>query len=158
MEASFQKRPQFAFQDMFESGIFHPVKYEQTDHSNHITHDQKISRASDSSCALSLLSCLPAGNSVASSLVCHSICSNHSDEQVSEFPLGVNSLDKYVQNKSTLHGMNLTEAIKNGSMCQPSDLSNVKHHLSPEDGATVDLFQLSSHLQRVEHQRNSFLQ
>uniref|UniRef100_A0A2P2JLB8 SBP-type domain-containing protein n=1 Tax=Rhizophora mucronata TaxID=61149 RepID=A0A2P2JLB8_RHIMU len=38
---------------------------------------------------------------------------------------------------------------------QGSHFSNAKDHLSCEDGATMDLFQLSSQLQRVEHQRQS---
>lgn len=38
---------------------------------------------------------------------------------------------------------------------QGSDYLNVKDRLSDEDGATIDLLQLSSQLQRVEHERQS---
>ncbi|KAL5828601.1 hypothetical protein ACOSQ3_018069 [Xanthoceras sorbifolium] len=38
---------------------------------------------------------------------------------------------------------------------QESDLLNAKYSFSPERGSTVDLLQLSSHLERVERQRNS---
>lgn len=179
MGSSFHKEPQFPFQDMFGSGIIYPGKYELTNHGEHITHGQnELSGTSNTGCALSLLSCHSAANPVASSLVFHGICAtNHSNEEVSEIHLGINSLDKYVQNESSSCVVNSMEAINNGStvmpsesdcaaplivrrdeMCQPLDLSNVKRCPSPEDGATVDLFQLSSHLQRVEQQRNSFLQ
>lgn len=38
---------------------------------------------------------------------------------------------------------------------QGSDFMNMKDGLSCEDGTTIDLLQLSSQLQRVEHQRQS---
>ncbi|KAK8699688.1 hypothetical protein V6N13_115771 [Hibiscus sabdariffa] len=38
---------------------------------------------------------------------------------------------------------------------QTSDLLSTRYCLSPENGTTVDLLQLSTHLQRVEQQRNS---
>ncbi|OMO93523.1 Transcription factor, SBP-box [Corchorus capsularis] len=38
---------------------------------------------------------------------------------------------------------------------QDSDLLSARYCLSPENGTTVDLLQLSTHLQRVERQRNS---
>ncbi|KAE8673249.1 putative Protein CRABS CLAW [Hibiscus syriacus] len=38
---------------------------------------------------------------------------------------------------------------------QNSDLLSTRYCLSPENGTTVDLLQLSTHLQRVEQQRNS---
>ena len=37
---------------------------------------------------------------------------------------------------------------------QGSNFSHTKYGIAPEDGSTVNLLQLSSHLQRVEHQRN----
>lgn len=133
-----------------------------------------------SSCALSLLSaqsqnpsCHLAGSPLARSLIFQGICMNNRDDQVSETPLGKSSVDKYVPNESFPCGMNSKEVIKNGSSilsdaggtlqvhsdntCQPSDLFNVKYCLPSEHGATVDLFQLSSHLQRVEQQRSSVL-
>ncbi|KAK4263616.1 hypothetical protein QN277_029005 [Acacia crassicarpa] len=167
MEASFQKKPQFASQDMISCGIL----YEQTD----------LSITPHGSCALSLLSvqlqnppCHLAGNPGPSSHACRTICANLSDERVSKIiHLGTNPVDKYEQNESSQqqHGLSSMEAIKNGSIllsntdnaqslqvCQTSELLDTKHYDSPEDGATVDLLQLSSHLQRVEFQRNSFLQ
>lgn len=193
--ASFQKRPQFAFQDMIRSSFFYSGKYEQTNQSGHIkfedesiyrpqlavpiTHGQELSRASNSSsCALSLLSAqsqdLPRHS--VSSLISQGISSQQPvDVQVSETPFGVSSVDNCVPNESFSCGINSMEVTKNGSVmlfdagqalqlkvhgddiCQPSDSLNVnKYCPSPEHGATVDLFQLSSHLQRVEQQRNSF--
>ncbi|KAI4357997.1 hypothetical protein L6164_001906 [Bauhinia variegata] len=180
--ASLQKRPQFAFQDIFRSGILYPGKYGQTNHGEHIkveeepfyspqlavsiTHSQELSNPS---CALSLLSAQtqdllrPAvGNSMATSLIFQGICSSHNDSQVSEIPLGISSMDKYGQNESFSCGVNSMD-VKNGAVLlseaghsQSSDSSSVKYHFTPEHGTTVDLFQLSSHLQRVEQQRNTF--
>ena len=139
-----------------------------------ITHGQELS-----SCALSLLSAqsqIPsrhsAGNPLASSHVLQGICIRNGDDQVSEMPLGMSNVDKY-PDESFPCGINSKEVIKNESailsdagrayqvhrdnICQPPDLFNVKHRRSSEHGATVDLFQLSSHLQRVEQQRNSVL-
>ncbi|XP_054775846.1 squamosa promoter-binding-like protein 6 [Prosopis cineraria] len=150
LEASFQKRPQFASQDMISRGILHEQQ--------HITSSQEeLSTASNASCALSLLSVQsqnlscrrPAARPGATSS--HASHANHSDEQVSKIHLGITSLTSYVQNESSSHGLRSMEAVKNGSI-----LNHAKHYLPPEDGATVDLLQLSSHLQRVEHQRNSF--
>ncbi|KAI4314060.1 hypothetical protein L6164_027002 [Bauhinia variegata] len=190
--ASLQKKPQFAFQDIFRSGIFYPEKYGQTNHSEHIkveeepfyspqlavsiTYGQELS---NSSCALSLLSAQAqdlsrplVGNPMATSLTFQGMCSGRSDSQVSETPLAIRSMDKYVQNESYSCGANSMD-VKNGvgvlseadhsqvqvhrdDISQSSYSSNDKNHFTPEHGTTVDLFQLSSHLQRVEQQRNSF--
>ncbi|XP_028803549.1 squamosa promoter-binding-like protein 6 [Neltuma alba] len=178
LEASFQKRPQFASQDMISCGIL----YDQTDLSVTPT-QEKLSTPSYASCALSLLSvqsqnpsCLSAGNPGPSSCARLAICTNHSDEKDSKVHLGINPADKYVQNESSSHGLSSMEATKKGSILlsdadcahhlqvckdhkyQTSELLDATHYVSPEDGATVDLLQLSSHLQRVEHQRKSFIQ
>lgn len=135
-----------------------------------------------SSCALSLLSDQSqypsrhaAGNPLASSPILHGIHIQDRDDLVSETSLRITcSADKYAPNESFPCNTASKEVIKNQStpfsntahalqdhhgddICQPSDLFDVKHRLSSEHGATVDLFQLSSHLQRVEQQRNSVL-
>lgn len=77
-----------------------------------------------------------------------------SDDNVPEIPLAINFVDKYVLSKSKYFPLNSTNEVShalqfqvgNDNICQPSS-----HLLN----ATVDLLQLSSHLQRVEHQRNS---
>ncbi|XP_054809792.1 squamosa promoter-binding-like protein 6 [Prosopis cineraria] len=190
--ASLQKRPQFAFHDMFQSGIFYPGKYEQSNQIGHIkfedesiyssqlavpiTNGQELSRASNSrSCALSLLSAQSQDLTFysAGSLISQGICALHSDGQVSETPFGVSSLDKYVPSQSFSREINSVEVTKNRPIMpsdaghalqlevhgddtyKPSDLLNAKHHFPVEHVSTVDLFQLSSHLQRVEQQRNS---
>ncbi|XP_061360086.1 squamosa promoter-binding-like protein 6 isoform X2 [Gastrolobium bilobum] len=191
MGSSLQNRPHFAFQDIFQSGILFQGKHDQIfesgyikleDESNYnpplaapITLGQELSNR-----ALSLLSsqsqnpsCHSAGNPLASSLIFQGICMHDRDDQVSETPLRLSSVDKYVPKEPFPCGTNSKEVVKNGStihsgaghtfqvhkddICQPSGLFNVKYRLSSEHGATVDLFQLSSHLQRVEQQRNSVL-
>lgn len=139
-----------------------------------------------SSCALSLLSAQSqnpphhaAGIPLATgSLVFQGICMQDTDDQVSETPLRTSSVDKYVPSESFPCGINNSkEVIKNRStttlsdaghhahqvhrdddICQTSESFNIKHCLSSEHAAaTVDLFQLSSHLKRVEQQRSSVL-
>lgn len=139
-----------------------------------VTLDQELS-----SCALSLLSdqsqyhsCHAAGNPLASPRVFQSIRMPERDGQVSETPLRINTVDKYAPNESfpcttskeirknrstTFSNAAHDLQVHGDDICQSPDLFEVKHHLSSEHGATVDLFQLSSHLQRVEHQRNSVL-
>ncbi|KAK4260970.1 hypothetical protein QN277_004027 [Acacia crassicarpa] len=183
--ASIQKSPQFAFHDMFESGIFYSGKYEQSSQIGHIkfedestyssqfavptiTNGQELSRASNSrSCALSLLSAQShdLSRNSAGSLISQGICTQHSDGQVPETPYGIRSLDKYVSSQSFSCEINAMVVTKN----RPIMPSDVGHHAlqleghedgdtnkpSSEHSSTVDLFQLSSHLQRVEQQRNS---
>ncbi|KAI9092071.1 hypothetical protein K1719_028006 [Acacia pycnantha] len=183
--ASIQKRPQFAFHDVFQSGIFYSGKYEESNQIGHIkfedestyssqfavpiiTNGQESSRASNSrSCALSLLSAQShdLSRTSAGSLISQGICTQHSDGQVPETPLGIRSLDKYVPSQSFLCEINSMEVTQN----RPIMPSDVGHHAlqlevhedgdtnksSSEHSSTVDLFQLSSHLQRVEQQRNS---
>jgi len=113
--------------------------------------------------------------SISQSPILHGIHIQDRDDLVSETSLRITcSADKYAPNESFPCNTASKEVIKNQStpfsntahalqdhhgddICQPSDLFDVKHRLSSEHGATVDLFQLSSHLQRVEQQRNSVL-
>lgn len=98
---------------------------------------------------------------------------NHSVIQISDKPLGISSLEKYTPNGFYSSGMNSLEIDQMESIMvsnaghavncevqadesfQELDFLNAKYCLSPEHGSTVDLLQLSSHLQRVERQRNS---
>ncbi|KAJ1400891.1 SBP domain [Sesbania bispinosa] len=185
------QKPQFAFQDVFQSGILFPGKHDQVYQGGHIKLEDESICSSQlaapitvgqelTSCALSLLSAQSqnpshhsAENPLASSLIFQGICMNDRDDQVSETPLRISSVDKYVPNESFPCGIDSKEVIKNRSttlsdaglalqvhrddICQPSESFNIKYRLPSEHGATVDLFQLSSHLQRVEQQRNSVL-
>ncbi|XP_028761953.1 squamosa promoter-binding-like protein 6 [Neltuma alba] len=190
--ASLQKGPQFAFHDMFQSGIFHSGKFEQSNQIGHIkfedesiyssqfavpiTNGQELSRASNSSsCALSLLSAQSQDLTrySAGSHISQGICTQHSGGQVSDTPFGISSLDKYVPSQSFSREINSMEVTQNRPMTpsdvghalqlevhgddtyKPSDMLNAKYRPPVEHSSTVDLFQLSSHLQRVEQQRNS---
>lgn len=75
----------------------------------------------------------------------------------------------YLEKGSSFYscGMNPTGVSQEGSVVvsghtanfegkvQDMDLLSARYCLSPENGTTVDLLQLSTHLQRVEQQRNS---
>ncbi|XP_027359787.1 squamosa promoter-binding-like protein 6 [Abrus precatorius] len=190
--SSIQNRPQFAFQDIFQSGIL-LGKHDQISQSGRIKLEDDsiygpqlaapITLSQElSSCALSLLSDQSqnpshhaAGNPLASCRIPHGICVSNRDDQVSQTPLRINSVDKYVPSESFPYTIPSKEVIKNRSttfsnaadhtlqvhrdddVCQASDLLDGRYRLSSEHGGTVDLFQLSSHLQRVEQQRNSVL-
>ena len=190
---SLQNKPQFPFQNVFQSGILFPGKHAQNSQNGRIKLEEDSLYSSQlaapvtlgqelSSCALSLLSDQSqypsrhaAGNPLASSPILHGIHIQDRDDLVSETSLRItSSADKYAPNESFSCNTASKEVIKNQSapfsnaghalqdhhgddICQPSDLFDVKHRLSSEHGATVDLFQLSSHLQRVEQQRNSVL-
>ncbi|TKY69529.1 Squamosa promoter-binding protein 6 [Spatholobus suberectus] len=140
-----------------------------------VTLDQELS-----SCALSLLSDQSqypsrhaAGDPLASPRIFPDICMPDRDDRVSETHLRISSADRCAPNESFPCNTTSKEVIKNRAatvsntghalqvhgddICQPSDLFDVKHRIYSEHGATVDLFQLSSHLQRVEQQRNSVL-
>lgn len=189
--SSLHNKPQFPFQDIFQSGILFTGKHGQISQSGHVKLEEDSVYSSQlaapvtldqelSSCALSLLSDQSqypsrhaAGNPLASPRVFHSTRMPERDDQVSETPLRINTVDKYAPNESFPCNETSKEVIKNRSVtfsdanhalqvhrddiCQPSNLFEVKHGLSSEHGTTVDLFQLSSHLQRVEQQRNSVL-
>lgn len=132
------------------------------------------SGASNSTCALSLLSaqshnlsCHSGGNHTASPLMLQG--SHHSIAQFSDKPLRVRPAERYGPNGFYSCGMNsmgvnqleFPEAshvvdldVHANRVFQESNCLDAKYCLSPENGSTVDLLQLSSHLQRVERQRN----
>ncbi|KAA3456935.1 squamosa promoter-binding-like protein 6 [Gossypium australe] len=119
---------------------------------------QGLSGISDSVCALSLLSSQSHSSSsrssgipMARSLVIPGY-HNHHMTQVSE------KLDR-VSNTISSSGINSTEGSNMGAILI-SDSSeaanfNITDGLSSKDGPTINLLQLSSQLQRVEHQRQS---
>ncbi|XP_061336477.1 squamosa promoter-binding-like protein 6 isoform X1 [Gastrolobium bilobum] len=140
---------------------------------------QGLSGISDSGCALSLLSSQSQNSSSQSSgipmahhLVIPSSHSHYSMNQVSEKMIGLSSQgssgvsDRFPSELNPADGSHLSpilisdnNEIVNFGMAdgifQGSDFVNVKNRLSYEDGSTIDLLQLSSQLQRVEHQRRS---
>ena len=148
----------FSFQDIFQGRILFPEKHDQISRSGHIKLEEDPIYSPQleapatlghelSSRALSLLSAQSqnpshhaAGNpSATSSTSFRDIRTQDRGDQVSETPLMINSVNKHEQNESFPCMINSMEIIKS------------------EHGATVDLFQLSSNLQRVEKQRNSVL-
>ncbi|KAG5051557.1 hypothetical protein AAZX31_02G114300 [Glycine max] len=191
--SSLQNKPQFPFQDIFQSSILFPGKHAQFSQSGRVKLEEDSIYGSQlaapvtldqesSSCALSLLSdqsqypsCHAAGNPLASPQVFSGIRIPDRDSRVSKKPLRISPADKLAPNESFPCDTISKEVIKNRSaatfssvghalevhngddICQPSELFSIKHSLSSEHAATVDLFQLSSHLQRVEQQRNSVL-
>nr|AVV48331.1 squamosa promoter binding-like protein [Litchi chinensis] len=133
-----------------------------------------------SSCALSLLSAQSqnlsshsTGMLMAKPLINQVSYTHQRPDQIFDKTAGVMSLEKYTTNGLYLSGMNSMDNSQTGSIfvpdashvvnlkveadeiCQESDLLNAKYSRSPERGSTVDLLQLSSHLRRVERQRNS---
>jgi hypothetical protein len=136
----------FSFQDIFQNGHIkleeEPICSPQLEPSTTLGHEL-------STRALSLLSAQSqnplhhtAGNTLPTSRAFRDIRTQDRDDQVSEtpLPLRISSVDKHEQNQCFPSGINSKEVIK-----------------SEHGGATVDLFQLSFHLQRVEQQRNSVL-
>ncbi|KAK7265882.1 hypothetical protein RJT34_33507 [Clitoria ternatea] len=86
------------------------------------------------------------------------ICSQTSSSRVSDsFPSELNPTDGnhlspvLISDNNVIVNFDMADGIFQGS-----DFPNIKGRLSCEDGATIDLLQLSSQLQRVEHQRQSF--
>ncbi|XP_043707474.1 squamosa promoter-binding-like protein 16 [Telopea speciosissima] len=145
---------------------------------------QGLSGVSDSGCALSLLSTQSQNSSSHSSGNPHAqpmiIQGNHSHQSLGPFHeklLGTSSQasTSVASNKFSSCGMNSVEVdhmepvlvsddsdvvnfeVHTRGMFQGSDLVDAKDSITPDRGPTVDLLQLSSHLQRVEHQRH-FLQ
>ncbi|XP_022737694.1 squamosa promoter-binding-like protein 13A [Durio zibethinus] len=142
---------------------------------------QGLSGISDSGCAPSLLSSQPQNSSshssgipMARSLVIPGNHTHYNMSQVSEKLIGVSSQASTtgVSNKFSSSGINSTEGSHLGALLisdgneaanfditdriyQGSQFMNAKDRLSCEDGPTIDLLQLSSQLQRVEHQRQS---
>ncbi|KAH1201507.1 Squamosa promoter-binding-like protein 6 [Glycine max] len=141
---------------------------------------QGLSGISDSCCALSLLSSQSQNSSsqssgipLAHSLVIPSSHSHHYNmSQVSD-KIGISSQtsssrvsDSFPPELNHADGSHLSPVLISGNndiinfdmadgIFQGSDYLNVKDRLSDEDGATIDLLQLSSQLQRVEHERQS---
>ena len=140
---------------------------------------QGLSGISDSGCALSLLSSQSQNSSSQSSgipmarpLVIPSSHSHYSMNQVSEKMIGISSQassgvsDRFPSELNPADVGHLSPVlisdnneIVNFEMAdgifQGSDFVSVKDRLSCEDVPTIDLLQLSSQLQRVEHQRKS---
>ncbi|KAK7328488.1 hypothetical protein VNO77_22597 [Canavalia gladiata] len=121
---------------------------------------------SDSGCALSLLSSPSSEIPMATSQSHYSmnqvyekmigISSQASSEVFDRFPSEFNPADGnhlspiFIPNNNEIVNSEMADGIFHGS-----DFMNVKHRLHCEDGLTIDLLQLSSQLQRVEHQRQS---
>lgn len=143
---------------------------------------QGLSGISDSCCALSLLSSQSQNSSsqssgipLAHSLVIpssHSHSHHYNMSQVSG-KIGISSQtsssrvsDSFPSELNHADGSHLSPVLISDNndivhfdiadgIFQGSDFVNVKDRLSCEDGATIDLLQLSSQLQRVEHERQS---
>ncbi|CAK7326232.1 unnamed protein product [Dovyalis caffra] len=146
--------------------------------SNTATTIHEFAGVSHSSCALSLLSAesqdlsRSAGNIMARPLISQ-VGRARQSLGIANKSLGVGSSEKYVPNGINSSGMNFMEVnnmgpfvvsgsghaadlqVETDGFLQQSDFSNSKYCDSPENGSTVDLFQLSSHLQRMEQRRNS---
>uniref|UniRef100_A0A5B6Z6W2 Putative LIGULELESS1 protein n=1 Tax=Davidia involucrata TaxID=16924 RepID=A0A5B6Z6W2_DAVIN len=138
---------------------------------------QGLSEISDSGCAPSLLSSQSQNSSSHSSgipishpLIIAGSHAHYSASQVSEKLLGVSSQASTsgVSNKFHSFRMNSVEEnhlrpilisddsdAVNFGIFQGSEYMNAKDHLSGEDGSTINLLQLSSQLERMEHQRQS---
>ncbi|KAL5553591.1 hypothetical protein UlMin_040992 [Ulmus minor] len=137
----------------------------------------KLSGASNSTRALSLLSAQSqnfsshsAGIPPDSPLILQG--AHHSNGQLSDISLRLRSKERYGPNGfyscgknsmgvDQLNSMMLPETSHTGNfdihadgVFQDSSCLDTEYCLSPKNGSTVDLLQLSSHLQRVEHQRN----
>lgn len=100
-------------------------------------------------------------------------CVHHTLDLIFNKPVGVTSMERHAADGLYSAAMNSVDSAQTGSIMLPdagcavdldveadavfqeSDLLKAKNFLSPQDGSTVDLTQLSSHLKRVEHQRNS---
>jgi hypothetical protein len=130
---------------------------------------QGLSGVSDGGCALSLLSSQSQNSSSQSTgipmpghLVIPSSHSHYSMSHVSEsgvsdrFPSELNHTDGshlspiLISNSNEIAHFQMVDGVFQGS-----DFVNVKDCLSCEDGTTIDLLQLSSQLQHVEHQRRA---
>lgn len=142
---------------------------------------QGLSRMSASGCALSLLSSKSQNSSnhlsgipVARALVIPGSNTHYNTGPVFDKLPGVSSQASTggVSNKFSSSGNNSVEGSNLGSILMSDssdaanfdvsngiyrglDIMNPKDRLSCEDGATIDLLQLSSQLQQVEHQRQS---
>ncbi|KAM1065326.1 hypothetical protein TB1_020196 [Malus domestica] len=141
---------------------------------------QKAFGASNSSCALSLLSAQShnlsshsAGVQVPNPLINQR--AHHCFGQLNEKTSRVNSMENCGRNRSYpfskksmganhMESVNISDSshaadfqLHTDRAYHVSDCLSAKYCVSPERGTTFNLLQLSSHLQRVEHERN-FLQ
>lgn len=143
---------------------------------------QGLSGVSDSGCALSLLSSQSQNSSSHSSgipmarplVIPSSSHSNYSQSQLTEKIIGMSSQastsgvsDRFRSKMNpAIDGSHLSPVLMSDNsnilhfamadgMFQGPGFVNIKDGLPCEDGPTIDLLQLSSQLQRVEHQRQS---
>ncbi|KAK1305644.1 Squamosa promoter-binding-like protein 6 [Acorus calamus] len=119
---------------------------------------QGLSGASDSGCALSLLSSQSQNSSTHSSgipmvlpLVIQDQPNSH---DISHFSAST-TMDS---NKFSLSGMNMNFGGETNCVVKDSNFVNAKQSIPREHGQTVDLLQLSSLLQNAEQRRRSFHQ
>nr|KYP56720.1 Squamosa promoter-binding-like protein 6 [Cajanus cajan] len=148
--------------EMLPSGIMHSDKYVGNEDFNVFDTTstvQGLSGISDS-CALSLLSSQSQNSSsqssgipLAHSLVIPSSHNHHYNISQVSGKIGISSQTSSSRVSNSFPS-ELNHADGNG-IFQGSDFVNVKDRLSCEDGATINLLQLSSQLQRVEHDRQS---
>lgn len=140
---------------------------------------QELPGVSKSNCALSLLSAQSQdlsnhlmGIPVANPPTVQGCHAHYSAVHNSDKPIGMSSLEKFASNGSYSSRMNSVEVAQMGPVMLPdggnavsfevrtnrnfqgSDFLNAKYSHSSEREPTVDLLQLSSHLKRVEWQRN----
>ncbi|XP_059655664.1 squamosa promoter-binding-like protein 6 [Cornus florida] len=119
---------------------------------------QELSGISNSSCALSLLSAQSqnlsshsAGVPMAQGAHDHRVV-----DQSSEKPLGVSILENQLEpSMISRAGTAVDFEVCKDEIFQMPDSIYSKYCLSPENEPTVDLLQLSSHLQKMEQRRNS---
>ncbi|RVX02614.1 Squamosa promoter-binding-like protein 6 [Vitis vinifera] len=140
---------------------------------------QELPGVSKSNCALSLLSAQSQdlsnhlmGIPMANPPTVQGCHAHYSAVHNSDKPIGMSSLEKFASNGSYSSRMNSVEVAQMGPVMLPdggnavsfevrtnrnfqgSDFLNAKYSHSSEREPTVDLLQLSSHLKRVEWQRN----
>ncbi|GAB4845356.1 hypothetical protein Ancab_038764 [Ancistrocladus abbreviatus] len=167
--------------DASSRSLFHSTSLSSEDfsHFDKVSAVHGLSGLSESSCALSLLSSQAQNSSAHSSgmpmshsLITPSNSSYYNFSEVSEKLFGLSSQDMasglsnkcplYRANSAGRNHLNLLPILGTGEIAnsefvngilQGSEFANVKDHLSCEDGHTIDLLQLSSQLQQVEHQR-----
>ncbi|KAA8529310.1 hypothetical protein F0562_033891 [Nyssa sinensis] len=143
---------------------------------------KELSGIPTSSCALSLLSAQSqnlsshsTGIPMDSSLIIEGTCDHHCVDQNSDKTSGISIVEKFTPSGFYSSGMKSMEIRQLGApvisdacnsvdfeahtngIFQRSNSIDTRYCISPEHGPTVDLLQLSSHLKRVEQQRNSVL-
>ncbi|XP_058777432.1 squamosa promoter-binding-like protein 6 [Vicia villosa] len=141
---SYQGTNNFSFQDIFQSGILFSAKHDQISQSGHIKLEEEP--------------------------ICSPQLDTHStlDHELSSRALSLLSSQSQNPSRHAAGNTLATSLLFHGIHEQDSDDQDSKNELLPreinskgviksENGVTVDLFQLSSHLQRVEQQRNSVL-